>query len=326
MKVECTGNKKLLPFYILKILEEYSSDSQSLTQEAIANYLDKNYNLTVERKAISRNIGWLINDLNYDIENIHGKGYYLASRNFDDSELRFLIDAVRFSRLVPKAYADDLIEKLLQSGTPDLRKRMNAVKYVQTVFKAKTPQIFLNVDILDRAICEKKKVTFIYNEYGTDKKMSPVWEDKIVVSPKELVAANGYYYLIGLIENNDIYTNFRLEKITDIAVSDEAVDQSLNFNLKEYLSTHPLMYCGEPKTATIKIDSKIMGEIIDFFGEDFTVSKRDEDYIEIIVRANERDIIDFAMQNAYFAEVLLPSDLRQKIKRRVEQLHNKYLL
>ena len=78
MNNNCTGNKKLLPFYILKIFEEYSSESQPLTQEVIANYLDKNYNLTVERKAISRNIGWLVNDLGYDIENIHGKGYYLV--------------------------------------------------------------------------------------------------------------------------------------------------------------------------------------------------------------------------------------------------------
>lgn len=324
MKNNCTGNKKLLPFYILKILEEYSSESQPLTQEAIANYLDKNYNLIVERKAISRNIGWLKDDLKYDIENIHGKGYYLAKRNFEDSELRFLIDAVRFSKFVPKLYSNDIVEKLLSVGTPDFRKRMNAVKCVQTVYKAKARQIFLNIEEIDNAIRNNRKVTFIYNEYGANKELSPVWEEKVVVSPKELVAANGHYYLIGLIENNDIYTNFRLEKITGITVLEENVDPILKFDLKEYLSTHPLMYCGEPITATIKINPKIMGEVIDYFGESFSVCKRDEEFNEIVVRANEWDVMDFAMQNAYFAEVLLPKDLRQKLKRRVECLAKKY--
>ena len=320
----CTGDKKLLPFYILEILREYSDADNHLTQAAIIDYLDKNYNIVVDRKAVSSNIARLTDGLGYDIENEHGKGYYLVSREFEDSELRLLIDCVRFSKYIKKSHSDDIVDRLLKMGTPKFRKSMSAVKYVSADSIVKEQQLFLCIEEIVGAISKTKKVAFQYLEYDVNKTLTPVWDGRIIVSPQELVAANGYYYLIGLIENNDGYTNFRLDKIRDVTVLDDNVDTKLKFNLKEYLSTHPLMYCGEPISATLKADIKIMGDIIDFFGDKFTISKNDCEYVEIVVRANEWDIIDFAMRNAYFVEVLAPNAVRQKIKHNVESLVEKY--
>ena len=321
-------SKKLALLRILQILEKYSDENHPLTQEEIAHYLSNDYGIEIERKAISRNLA-LLKEAGIEIEFINKTGNYLR-REFEDSELRLLIDGIRFSKYIKKSYSDDIVDKLLEMGSPSLRESMSAVKYVSGNSEIKEAQLFLRIDDLSAAISEKRKVAFRYLEYDVNKELSPVWGEKIIVTPKELVAANGNYYLIGLIEGNTQYTNFRLEKIRDITILDDIADTSAIFDLKEYLSTHPLMYCGEPVTATLRVSIIIMGDVVDFFGTDFTIQEKEidgnelTDYIEIVVRANEWDIIDFALRNAYFVEVLSPNNIRLKLKRNAQSLIEKY--
>ena len=51
--------KKLALIRILQILKRYSDINHPLTQEDIANYLERDYKIILERKAISRNISLL---------------------------------------------------------------------------------------------------------------------------------------------------------------------------------------------------------------------------------------------------------------------------
>lgn len=320
--------KKLALLRIFQILEKYSDESHPLTQEDIARYLSKGYGIEIERKAIGRNIA-LLKEAGFEIEFINKTGSYLR-RDFEDSELRLLIDGIRFSKYIKKSYSDDIVNRLLDMGTPSFRESMSAVKYVSGNSEIKESQLFLRIDDLSAAISEKKKVAFRYLEYDVNKELSPVWGEKIIVTPKELVATNGNYYLIGRIDGNSQYTNFRLEKVRDIKILDDSADASANFDLKEYLSTHPLMYCGEPVTATLRVSIIIMGDVVDFFGTGFTIQEKEidgnelTDYIEIVVRANEWDIIDFALRNAYFVEVLSPDNIRLKLKRNAQSLIEKY--
>ena len=86
------GNiKKLYILYILNVLKKYSDYEHRLTQKDIISHIRSDYGVECERKAIARNIGDLI-DFGYDIE--QDGGYYLAQREFEDSELRLLIDSV----------------------------------------------------------------------------------------------------------------------------------------------------------------------------------------------------------------------------------------
>ena len=80
--------KKLALLRILQILEQYSDYDNPLKQEDIARYLDRDYGIVIERKAIGRNI-FLLKDAGYDILSDR-RGSYLASREFGDSELRML--------------------------------------------------------------------------------------------------------------------------------------------------------------------------------------------------------------------------------------------
>ena len=104
-----TANKKMLNMLILDILKEHSDENHHLTQQQILRILKRDYGMECDRRSVKNNLEYL-QEFGYEIS--MEKGYYLMEREFEDSELRFLIDAVLFSKGISGAQAKDLIEKL----------------------------------------------------------------------------------------------------------------------------------------------------------------------------------------------------------------------
>ena len=99
-------DKKCLNILILKILREYTDEEHCLTQQAILGILHSKYAMEYDRRTIKANIDSL-KDLGYAIERT-GSGYYLSDREFDDAELRMLIDSVLFNKSISHVQADRL--------------------------------------------------------------------------------------------------------------------------------------------------------------------------------------------------------------------------
>ena len=74
--------KKLALIRILQILEQYTDSDHPLKHDEIVKKLENEYGITVERKAIGRNIA-LLQDVGYDIATTK-KGSYLNSRASGD--------------------------------------------------------------------------------------------------------------------------------------------------------------------------------------------------------------------------------------------------
>ncbi len=94
---------------ILKILKDYTDAEHPLTQQEIIDLLQRQYNMDCDRRSIRNNIRSL-KDMGYDI--VTRRGCYLADREFDDAELRMLIDSVLFFKSISRKQATRLIEKL----------------------------------------------------------------------------------------------------------------------------------------------------------------------------------------------------------------------
>lgn len=102
------------------------------------------------------------------------------------------------------------------------------VKHIVTLPKDKTDnkQIFLNIELLDEAISHNRKVVFKYTEYGTDKKIHyrkrpDGSEREYVVTPYQMAAKEGKYYLICNYNKYDDISNYRLDRIRELKILDE---------------------------------------------------------------------------------------------------------
>ena len=119
--------KKLIIMNILDILKRYTDENHRLSQKEIQDILEREYDMSVERKAVKRNLMNLIEfgyNINYsesvrifkdkdgkEQENVILSDFYLE-REFTDSELRLLIDSVLFSNHIPYKQDKELVDKL----------------------------------------------------------------------------------------------------------------------------------------------------------------------------------------------------------------------
>ena len=105
--------KNLIPLCILEVLRKYSDESHPLTHNMIIEHLVKDYNISPppERKSIGRNLDNLRSQMEIDIE-ITPKGSYLVSREFEDYELRLLIDSVLSNKYISVIETRELVDKL----------------------------------------------------------------------------------------------------------------------------------------------------------------------------------------------------------------------
>ena len=322
--------KKLALLRIFEILKDYSDADHPITQSEIAERLERDYDIELERKAIARNIS-LLCEAGVDIQKDREKrGVYLASRTFEYGELQMLIDSVLFSRHIPKKYAEDMVEKLRGLGNRYFNKSLQSVRVADAVYRSPSKEIFYVIETLNDAIAGDLQVSFMYNEYGTDKCLHPRWDSMRAVNPYWLVAANNNYYLIGNIDEYDNVANFRIDKITNIELS--SVPRKNIRNTKSglvrvgtYLSEHPYMLAGEPRSVCARVERDSIGEVIDAFGDSFSVKENVDGSVEVRFRASEEDAYLWALQHGDIAEIIGPQSLRDKLISTVEKMKNGYL-
>ncbi len=102
-------NKKMLNMLILNILKDYTDEEHPLMQQEIIDLLRRHYSMDCDRRSIRNNIQSLKN-MGYEII-MTRRGCYLSEREFDDAELRMLIDSVLFSKSILGKQAERLFER-----------------------------------------------------------------------------------------------------------------------------------------------------------------------------------------------------------------------
>ena len=196
---------------ILEILKEYSDQEHRLTQQEIIRLLKSNYDMDCDRRSVKNNV-MCLKELGYEIS--MEDGYYLLEREFDDAELRMLIDSVLFSKNLTQKQAKTLIEKLKGMGNRYFSAKVNHVSNLPELHHGDNKQLMYVLDTINEAISQHKKISFVYNKYGSDFKLHPKREEKYVVNPYQMVANNGFYYLIGNYDKYDDISHYRLDKMT----------------------------------------------------------------------------------------------------------------
>lgn len=324
-----TGNKKMLNMLILEILKEYSDQEHRLTQQEIIRLLKSNYDMDCDRRSVKNNVVCL-KELGYEIS--MEDGYYLLEREFDDAELRMLIDSVLFSKNLTQKQAKTLIEKLKGMGNRYFSAKVNHVSNLPELHHGDNKQLMYVLDTINEAISQHKKISFVYNKYGSDFKLHPKREEKYVVNPYQMVANNGFYYLIGNYDKYDDISHYRLDKMTCVEMLTEKVkpqnqvmglEQGLN--LPKHMAEHIYMFSGESVAINMLVDETIISELIDWFGNDFyVIEKRRNNQVLVRLKCNEQAFFYWALQYGPYVEVLEPVSLRSKIAEAVSEMNEKY--
>lgn len=323
-----TGNKKMLNMLILEILRKYTDEDHALTQQEILKLLDKNYGMECDRRSVKNNI-LCLKEMGYDIS--MEKGYRLLSREFDDAELRILIDSVLFSKSISTRQAKGLIKKLRDMASNFFNAKVSHVSNLPDLNRTDNKQAMYTLDVINDAIADKRKISFIYNEMGTDFKLHPKRQEPYIVNPYQIVANNGRFYLIGNYDKYDNVAHFRIDKMTNVTELEEKVKPMKQvpelvdgLNLPKHMAEHFYMFSGESVPITLRTTSNMMSELVDWFGKDFRIIEKNGEEITVRLTCNYDAMRYWALQYGPYVEIVSPESLRIRLKEDAESMLKKY--
>lgn len=321
------NNKKLSILYTLQILKDYSDENNLITQSEIVNKIYNIYGMECERKSIGANIESLI-DFGYDIVKTNS-GCFLASREFESSEIRFLIDAVFSSKSIDSNHSRSLSNKLSKFLSLNQRKQYKYIYKADELNRTDNKELFYNIDIINEAIEKNKQVQFEYNRFyykDNNKKKKPY-----VVNPYFMINNQGKYFLVCNYDYFDEIGNYKLERIHNIKILDSEIkpitqvkgfEQGLD--IAKYANENIYMFTTNSVNATIKIYNDWATAYVDeWFGKNAKFyEKNDKIYADIT--ANESSLIYWCLQYGEAVELIYPADTRNKIKELINEMHKRY--
>ena len=157
------SERKKRPICVYNILRKYTDEDNALGMNQILTRLYEDYGIEAERKSIYDDIDTLMS-LGADIELTKGKGsgYRLLSREFELSQLKLLVDTVQSSKFLTEEKSRELIEKITCLASKHQGAELKRHVYVSGRAKTENKEIYYNIDLINRAINEKKKIRFRY--------------------------------------------------------------------------------------------------------------------------------------------------------------------
>lgn len=317
--------KKTSILAVYKVLEEFSDENHPLTRTEINNLIEKQYNITIDRRTLYRNIEMLIN-FGYDISDYNENkiGYYLKDRLFQHSEVLLLCNAVHASHFIPDKASKDLVNKLLSCQSRYKRNDYFKNVYLPNNKKKDNKQFLLNIEQISRAINEKKVIKFNYTHYDINKKLVNTREEPYYRSPYFLVVNGDRAYMVGKGKNHDSLSHFRVDRMKDIELVDEYyLRLPKNLDAYAYANNKIYMYSGDETGVTLRCDKKALDVIIDTFGKDVMLADEGETFT-VYTKCGKEDIVKFCLQYVESVELLEPLYLRQEVRKVLLDASNRY--
>lgn len=323
-----SSNKKLSILYILEILKKYSDENHLLTQAEIINKLYSIYGMECERKSISSNIDLLI-DFGYDIIK-QSNGCYLASREFETSEIQFLIDAIFSSKSINSNHSKQLADKLSSFLSSHQKKQYNYIYKADDINRTNNKQLFYTIDIINEAISQNKKIKFNYKRFYLDENKNN--KKKYLINPYFLVNKQGSYYLVCNYDYFNKIANYKVDRIENIEITDEPIKPikelegcENGIDIAKYTNENIYMFSNDTINATIKIaDEYSVNYVNEWFGKNAKFYKQNEE-IYADLKVNEQALIYWSLQYGESVEIIEPLQTREKIKNIISSMLEKYL-
>lgn len=280
------NDSKLRPLYLAKILYEQTDEEHYLTTVQLINILEEKYGISAHRQTIKSEIE-LLRKFGIEIEEVKSvqNRYNICSRDFENSELKLLIDAVESAKFITAGKSKELVAKLSSLAGNFGAEKLKRNVCCEGRIKSDNERIYIIVDTINEAINEGKKISFPYFQYNVKKQHQLKHDgEAYVLSPLHLVWNGDFYYLVGVAEDNSI-RNFRVDRIAKCpTILEENSSQTPeDFNIDDYINTTFRMFNAEHTDVELLCENDVIDSIIDRFGENIEITEAATENFKITV-------------------------------------------
>lgn len=326
------ANAGLRTLLVYDILKKETDAEHPLSIGAIVELLGKQ-GVETERRSVSRDLDAL-EQFGVEIARSPQKtgGYYLARRTFEEAEVQVLIDAVQAARFIPAQQSRALVGKLMNLASRHAQRGMRREVFVDDRAKSCNPQVYDTIAVLTQAIRKGRKVSFQYCSYDRRKKRVARRDgEEYVVSPYALDWNNDAFYLIGQMGTLEKFTHFRVDRMENIAMSDEpllpysAFYDQRELNIADYVKRTFSMFEGPAQWVDIRFDEALMTAVVDKLGADvMTVPQNDGSFVLHAKLVAGPGLFAWLAHFGAQAEILTPDTARVQIKQHLRSMLARY--
>lgn len=266
------SKQKLKLLYLHKILSEETDATHGLSMAQILEKLEEE-GISAERKGIYRDLG-ILREFGCTINTIQRMPveYTLEKGGLDLEELSLLVDAVRSSRFLAQQMSNRLVKKLSALASVHERGALEGRVHVDGRIKSQSDSVFYNVDTIHEAMRSKRKVEFLYYKYDVHMERAVQHDGApYVLTPVQVVFADGFYYLITWSDTHADFVRFRVDRMRLVQVSKEKATRNeriANYDLEDFAYQAFGMFDGKVVKAKLLVAPDAMDIVADRFGTD----------------------------------------------------------
>ena len=319
-------DQKLKILYILDYLQKNSHEDKPVRAGELIDMLAKK-EIRCDRKTVYSDIATL-QEFGIDIISVPGKngGYYIASRNFQLSELKLLIDAVLSSRYLTEKKSRELIEKLCdQVGEHEAGLLMRNV-YVSGRVKSMNETIYYNVNDIQDAISQNKQISFRYFDWNIHGNRQ-YREKAYAASPYGLCQDNENCYLLAYSQRHGI-TSYRVDRMENIQLLNDnriPCPELTGKAFTEHANKLFQMFAGDALDVKLRFHKVLLNVVIDRFGRDIMLIPDGEDYFNFTVKvAVSPMFLSWVIGFGDKAQILYPQSVIDACKELCQQATSHY--
>lgn len=331
---EPRSNQKLKLLYLAKILLNNTDANHDITLDEILNKLHA-YDVTAARKSLYDDIAQL-NDFGIKTQktqygrNVH---YKVIGRAFELAELKLLVDSVAAAKFITEEKSNELIKKLESLISRQEAATLQRQVYVAGRVKIMNSDIMKNVDAIHNAIANNSSLSFQYCRWNMKKELEVKHDGaRYHVSPWGLLWNDGNYYLIGYDHDTQVKDihHYRVDKMKNILIENkvrEGREKLKKLDIASYGKSKFGMYNGEEIKAEILCKNSAIGVLIDRFGTDVTILKKDEAHSRVFVKvADNKLFIHWIMAMGDNFKIIGPENLVKEVHDELNRLAKQYEL
>ena len=316
--------------YILNTLKRYTDINHLLTTNEIKLKIKKDYEVDIDPRTIRRNINLLIEVFNYDIETYQDnhRGYRIirdAFFEFELGELETIIQTFAYSSFVSKEITDSVINKCLSMMS--IYEQENYKNYQASIknIKSDNKEIINNIEIINEAIKNKKKITFEYYKYFFNENNQLTTETIIPKIPYKLSPYKIFYglqklYLICLKDGMKELLIYRLDKIKNMKILKEKRNEKYSEQeIDYYVKNNVAMFTGEQEKVEIECNIILLDNVIETFGKDIKIKKINEEIFYASFYTVLSGFKYWCLRNIENVKILSPLKFKKEITKIIKE-------
>ena len=312
--------RKIKLLKLLDMLRQETDEQNPLSTSQICAKLGQ-MGIVCDRRTLPRDVA-ILNEQGYEIMSLmvgHDKCYYVEDRSFSVPELKILIDAVQAASFITDKKTAELVDKIASLGGTHRAEILKSNMVCFNTRKHSNEQIYYNVDTLEQAIQDNKKVIFYY--FNLDENGNKAYRrdhHHYVVEPIALAFNEDNYYLISYSARHDGTANYRLDRMEAVEIIDEDICEkaiALRESVSGYTEQVFKMYGGETVEVVLEFSDNLIGAVYDKFGEETQMTRVADDKCTAAVKVQVSPVFwGWLFQFGKQMKILSPEGVSQEYK------------